>query len=381
MLDLAVEGPNGELSLLPFKNDMPDFSPDLAHRILSERARRKGDVTAFDQKARACEYSFDGTNSRWMVVSQDKHQNWVRVYVNRQSRLLEWFPVDGPSLAFPGVEVGFRYLKGYKGGGGYPGIAASAAKRRTLRPEEDHVLMLHCSSEEGFRELVRWYAGELSIGLGSPPSPDETSGEGWFQPFVRSQSASKPVDRAQATAPTSLPDPVAADQTVRDGQSDLAGMPDDLTSTDSTAARSSDQGWMQDPERRAAVESRAVELARIRYEQMHYDVVELGKPYDLRCTPTSRCAPGSSEIHVEVKGSVGSAETVIVTFNEVQHALEPSCYRADLVCVTNIVLVQTSDGSWRGTEGDLAFIENWRPAGADLQPTEYRYRLPKMTKA
>ncbi len=366
---------------MPLKNDMSDFSPDLAHRILTERARRKDDVTALDPNVRSCEYRFEGTNSRWMVISQDKHQNWIRVYANRQSRLLEWFPVDGPCLAFPGVEVGFRYLKGYKGGSGYPGIAASAAKRRSLRPEEDHVLMLHCSREEGFRELVRWYAGDLSTGLGSPPSPDETSGEGWFQPVVRSQAASKPVDRAQAAVPTSLPDTVAADPTAGEEQSGSADMPVDPDSIESAAAPSSDQGWMQDPERRAAVESRAVELARIRYEQMQYDVVEIGKPYDLRCTPTARCAPGAPEIHVEVKGSVGSAETVIVTFNEVQHALEPSRYRPDLVCVTNIVLIRTSDGSWRGTEGNLAFIEDWRPAAHDLQPTEYRYRPPKMTKA
>jgi hypothetical protein len=158
-------------------------------------------------------------------------------------------------------------------------------------------------------------------------------------------------------------------------------MPEDPDSTESTADPSSDKGWMQDPERRAAVESRAVELARIRYEQMQYDVLEIGKPYDLRCTPAALCTPGSPEIHVEVKGSVGSAETVIVTFNEVQHALESSRYRADLVCVTTIVLVRTSDGPWRGTGGSLAFIEDWRPAADDLQPTEYRYRPPKMTKA
>ena len=83
---------------------------------------------------------------------------------------------------------------------------------------------------------------------------------------------------------------------------------------------------------------------------------------------------GTEELHIEVKGSVGTAYEVELTVNEVNHAR--AGIPTDLVVVDEIKwawlddgTVQTSDGRWRSWR-------NWLPAEEDLKASRYRYRLP-----
>jgi Protein NO VEIN, C-terminal len=75
-------------------------------------------------------------------------------------------------------------------------------------------------------------------------------------------------------------------------------------------------GYLSDVELKRAIERHAVSIARNLCEHEGYDCDDVGAThsYDLRLRR------GSAEIHVEVKGSTGIAETVELTSNEVSHA-------------------------------------------------------------
>lgn len=94
--------------------------------------------------------------------------------------------------------------------------------------------------------------------------------------------------------------------------------------------------------------------------------VGTSESYDLRCTK------GTDERHVEVKGTTGLGETVILTRNEVEHALawHPN---VDLFVVTEI-RVDGRGGDHPVASGGVAHVcRNWRPAEEDLRAMGYEY--------
>ena len=108
-------------------------------------------------------------------------------------------------------------------------------------------------------------------------------------------------------------------------------------------------------------------------------MAERGKPFDLLCTPTSRCRPGTPVVHVEVKGSVSAASTVHLTRNEIADArLEGKTWRSDLFVVSGITLLPQAPGTWRGAAGVPELFEGWCPLDDDLVPTDFVYRLPRL---
>jgi Domain of unknown function (DUF3427)/Domain of unknown function (DUF3883) len=130
------------------------------------------------------------------------------------------------------------------------------------------------------------------------------------------------------------------------------------------------QGWQIDPEVRRATDSLAMRVAQSHYEALKYAVEDthLNRPYDFVVTLNSDVR------RVEVKGTTGLGDSVILTANEVSAARkgpEPT----DLFIVHSITVVKESD-SVKASGGEVRLLPNWTPRNADLNPTEYRYSVP-----
>jgi len=129
------------------------------------------------------------------------------------------------------------------------------------------------------------------------------------------------------------------------------------------------QGRVLNQGRRDAVELHAMKLAACYYRKRGYHVSDVSarEPYDLECSRGDivRC--------VEVKGGTLGASTVCLTRREVGNARE---YETDLFVVSDIV-VQGHGENAIATGGVCRLFGLWEPEEEDLEPTEYRYTLPK----
>lgn len=128
--------------------------------------------------------------------------------------------------------------------------------------------------------------------------------------------------------------------------------------------------YQGDAEKRKIVESYAVEWAIEHYQAQGFSVDEKGKPYDLDCKK------GDLLVHIEVKGTTGSGQKVILTSNEVKDAHDPQ-WRSDLFIVKHIKLTQ-QDGRWMATSGEHVIHESWKPDFDDLKPLQYEYSVPSI---
>ncbi|MFJ2775305.1 DUF3883 domain-containing protein [Kitasatospora sp. NPDC087315] len=174
-------------------------------------------------------------------------------------------------------------------------------------------------------------------------------------------------------SPQALLDLAGAGTTWHGGQSiSVAGLPvvelDELPDN-SPKRRRRGAGRISDPKKRKAIEEHAVAAARLHYELRGWQVEELGKPYDLRCT-----RPGA-EKHVEVKGTTGAPTSVELTINEVEHARNPA-HDVDLFVVSDIKVTTTAD-PYTTEGGTSLLIENWVPDDADLKPRRFEYFVPQ----
>ena len=136
--------------------------------------------------------------------------------------------------------------------------------------------------------------------------------------------------------------------------------------------RARSQGFETDPLKKEAVELHAMGRAGEHYKDLGYDVEDTSSnhPYDLVCTkPNGECR------RIEVKGTRGLGEDVIVTKNEVESARD-SAQLTDLFIVHSID-IREEDGKYIASGGEVNLIEDWVPLEADLTPLTYRYRVPR----
>ncbi|MGC4796922.1 protein NO VEIN domain-containing protein [Micromonospora saelicesensis] len=133
-------------------------------------------------------------------------------------------------------------------------------------------------------------------------------------------------------------------------------------------ARSSGSGFIADPVLKVALERHAVERAAALYPD--YEVADVGatRSYDLHAVK------GAEEIHIEVKGSSGTAEKVQLTSGEVDHAHDAAA--THLVVVDEIEWTRLPNGEIQTTGGRIRRWTSWTPHDDDLKATHYRYRLP-----
>jgi ribosomal protein L37AE/L43A len=130
------------------------------------------------------------------------------------------------------------------------------------------------------------------------------------------------------------------------------------------------QGFGLSHPERTAVEIRAMRVARQLYEQDGWEVVDKSgsNPFDLLATRDDEVR------YIEVKGTTGSGDSIILTHGEVKHvSRRRQC--SVLVVVAGISLTD-SDGVWSGSGGEVTIHEDpWTIDESLLEPTEYRYTL------
>ncbi|MET8522951.1 DUF3883 domain-containing protein [Nocardioides sp. NPDC004968] len=126
-------------------------------------------------------------------------------------------------------------------------------------------------------------------------------------------------------------------------------------------------GRLRDPIRKKAIETYAVETVKTLWEARDYEVEDVGlfQPWDITATKDG------TEIHIEVKGSSVTRETVDLTDGEVRHAEGHS--PTILVVVDQINITSTNECSG----GRVRTWEDWLPDRDQLVPTAYRYPLPE----
>ncbi|MEU7928133.1 DUF3883 domain-containing protein [Micromonospora sp. NPDC049107] len=133
------------------------------------------------------------------------------------------------------------------------------------------------------------------------------------------------------------------------------------------AQRASGSGYIADPLLRRALERHAVREASALYKGWTVEDVGDRESYDLRVIRDAE------EIHIEVKGSSGTADAVELTRNEVRHALGAVTH---LVVVDQIKWSRSQTGEITTSGGRVRRWGAWVPEDEDLVPTRYRYRLP-----
>jgi len=288
-----------------------------------------------------------GPLTRELSIVREPTADGVTVYLNKQSCAGDRLELLEVRKRFPGVRGLEEYPKGYVGKTGDKGISSAAGGCPSLLPLNNDVLRVSCSDTDGFGMLVSWYAGITTPRATSPR----------HEPLLSaSQKATSTPLEASVVAPE-------------------LKAPEDGSQDDEPVDSA---GRLADPAQRLAVELRAVDLAKARYEERGFDVRVLGKPFDLLCTPTPRCADGSPVIHVEVKGSTSAATSVHLTRNEISDARqEGKTWRSDLFIARRIELRAISAGAWAGYGGDVECIEDWHPEDKDLEATDYVYRVPR----
>ena len=128
------------------------------------------------------------------------------------------------------------------------------------------------------------------------------------------------------------------------------------------------QGFGLTATERRVVERHAQHMAEDHFIGQGYDVQDVSgiDCYDLRCTK------GKEELRVEVKGTTGAGESVILTRNEVEHAREQA-KRVALVIVSDIRLTRHA-GNASAAGGSMRIIRPWAIDDGELAPTQFEYR-------
>lgn len=145
--------------------------------------------------------------------------------------------------------------------------------------------------------------------------------------------------------------------TAQVGVSDLGSDPDPGT------------GRQTDPKVRKAIEEHAVNKAIQYLTDLDYSVDDVGsrRSYDLHATLDA------TTVHVEVKGTSGTATAVNLTKNEVQVARTAD---TTLLYVVDKVFWTPRDDEIEVSGGRDRYWWNWRAEEERLTATEYRYELP-----
>ena len=112
-------------------------------------------------------------------------------------------------------------------------------------------------------------------------------------------------------------------------------------------------GRIADAVLRAAIEIHAVNLVMSHYTELGYAVTDVGaiESYDVLAIQ------GAEELHIEVKGSTGTADAVELTANEVTHAR--AVIPTDLVVADEIKWTRLDDGTIQTSGGRRRSWRNW----------------------
>ncbi|WP_049760133.1 protein NO VEIN domain-containing protein [Anaeromyxobacter dehalogenans] len=128
------------------------------------------------------------------------------------------------------------------------------------------------------------------------------------------------------------------------------------------------QGFGLSSKEQRAVERRAVELAKRHFESGGWVVEDVG---DSKTSLDLVCRRKGIDLHVEVKGTTGLGQKIILTKNEVQHA--KSYKRVALVVVHGMKLKKGTVPKVSG--GKVLVRHPWKIADKHLEPLAYYYKV------
>lgn len=122
---------------------------------------------------------------------------------------------------------------------------------------------------------------------------------------------------------------------------------------------------------KSAIERRAIDVVVVQLTSEGWLVDDVGllESYDLDC------ARDQQRMHVEVKGTTGGGEAVVLTANEVEHA-RANYPDVALAIVTRINVSLAGDGSITASGGELTMWMPWDIDDGDLEASVYRYQPP-----
>jgi hypothetical protein len=132
-------------------------------------------------------------------------------------------------------------------------------------------------------------------------------------------------------------------------------------------ARSGQGGFQPDPDARRAVEQRAMDAA-----TAHYGGPGAVCDDHLTCSYDLAVGNGAAKRYIEVKGTTGSGDDVLLTAGEVNWARS----HASVLFILHGIKLTKSGGKWKATGGTPRVIDPWVPRDADLRALAYTYRVP-----
>ena len=129
------------------------------------------------------------------------------------------------------------------------------------------------------------------------------------------------------------------------------------------------QGYGLSSEGRKVVENHAMKLAKKYYKNEGYQVEDTSRnnPYDLRCSTEEET------IFIEVKGSTGSKDKILLTKNEVDCANKKD-RKFELFVVSEIEIDKNANPP-KARGGKDRIIKPWKPKRKCLTPVTYSYNL------
>lgn len=129
------------------------------------------------------------------------------------------------------------------------------------------------------------------------------------------------------------------------------------------------QGFATDQQVKVAVETHAMNEALLHYSK-------LGKVTDTSRTESFDYVVeiDGAAWHVEVKGTTGDPQEILLTPNEVQHAKDYP--HVALFVLSNIVVSRDHDGGITVSGGKASILHPWSLDQARLFPVGYKYHLP-----
>jgi hypothetical protein len=133
------------------------------------------------------------------------------------------------------------------------------------------------------------------------------------------------------------------------------------------------QGYgLSAPERRA-VEHHAMDIVRSKYQDDGWVVLDVyaTKSYDFKATK------GEEELHIEVKGTTGGLDAVLLTKNEVNWAREHPAN--SVLAVVYRITLDRQQAPPAATRGTLHVVRPWSIDESALEALAFRYTIPTRT--
>lgn len=148
--------------------------------------------------------------------------------------------------------------------------------------------------------------------------------------------------------------------------SDSNSRPPSMTKSLPNSSINGGQGFLASAPARRAVERRAMNLAIAHFAAAgwHVEDVSAISCFDLLCTT------GNQRRYVEVKGTTGPGDQIILTHTEVNFA-QQNRSEMILVVVSEIQLQRRRSTELAATGGRVRIVDGWAPATADIIPISY----------